>query len=76
MLGTPRPHEPSHHNDKQIREALGNGRCVVLTGEHLDGPSSMSKEDILAWRGSLQHKIECLGEEDIFFHAVPVSLIT
>lgn len=63
VLGPPREHEPIHLNDNRVREALGNGQCVLITGQHMDGPRSMSAEDMLAWRGSLQHQIQCVGKQ-------------
>lgn len=66
ILGPPRAHESIQTNDKSVREALGNGQCVLITGQHLDGPTSMSADDILAWRGSLQHKIQCIGKREVF----------
>lgn len=75
ILGPPRSHEPIHLNDNLVRQALGNGRCVLITGQHLDGPTSMSAEDMLAWRGSLQHKIQCIGQQQIFLHSLISPLI-
>ena len=63
ILGPPREHEPIHLNDHRVREALGNSQCVLITGQYLDGPRSLSQEDMLAWRGSLQHKIQCIGKQ-------------
>ena len=61
VLEPPRMEQPIYANDSAVRRALGNGRCVLLTGHTLEGPS-LSKEDMLAFRGSLQHKLECIGE--------------
>ena len=65
VLESPGPDDNMYANDSLVRAALGDGRCVLLTGYPLDGPCSLLKEEMLAFRGSLQHRVECIGKHDL-----------
>ena len=60
-LAPPLSHQPAYTHDKLVREALGNNQCVLLTGHHLEGPTSMSSDELVAWRGSLNQDVICMG---------------
>ena len=62
LLEPPLEHEHSYVHDNRVREALGNGRCVLLAGQNLDGPNSLSLEDLTAWRGPQGQNLECMGK--------------
>lgn len=63
LLEPPQEHEPVHVYDDRVREALGNGHCVLLAGQNLEGPDSLSLEELMAWRGPQSQNLECMGKQ-------------
>lgn len=61
-LEPPQEHQPLHTHDQRVREALGNGQCIVIVGESLEGPESLSLTEMEAWRGPRLQRLECMGE--------------
>ena len=62
-LGSPGSDQPIYAHDSLVRDALGDNQCVLLTRYHLEGPTSMSADEMVAWRGSLNQKVVCIGEQ-------------
>ena len=57
--------EPMNEIDHDVRMHLAHQRCVIVTGECLDGPSGFYEEEIESVRGALTQRADWQGE--IFF---------
>lgn len=55
------PSQPLHAMDEAVRLHLANQRCVILKGQHLDGPERFCREEIEAARGSLSQPVQWHG---------------
>lgn len=62
-LGPPGSDQPIYAHYSLVRDALGDNWCILLTGYHLEGLTSMSADDMAPWRGSLNQKVVCMGEQ-------------
>jgi hypothetical protein len=48
--------------DETVRHHLANQRCIILRGQHLEGPEKFCKEEIEAARGPLNQPVEWHGK--------------
>jgi hypothetical protein len=70
------PSQPLHSLDNTVRLHLANNRCVILQGQHLDGPAIFCKDEIEAAKGSLMQQCEWQGKFNILKNCARFNSVT
>jgi hypothetical protein len=62
VVHLPQPPKAAYSQDDIIRSHLGNGRCVLVRGQALNGPQSFTTEEVEAYKGSIAQTVEWQGK--------------